>query len=154
MRQGDVPELASQAQGILEEHRQLHAYLETVEAVLSDLRRPEAAALAGLTSSLEKLVPLLRAHFAREEEEGLFDRVQATWPHAAHACERLQGEHRALLARLERLWTESEAKPVAADALGALVAEVRSLLKDLARHEELENQLICGSLDDAMAAQD
>jgi len=156
VRQTDVPELIHQAEGILDEHRRLHAYLERVEAALVFPRPARAAAdwLAGLASSLGELGPFLRAHFGREEEEGLFDRIQATWPHAARACERLQGEHRILLARLERLQAESEARSLAEEALDALVAGVRSLLKDLARHEELENELLCGSLDDAMAAQD
>ena len=156
MRQTDAPKLVPQADGILEEHRQLHGYLEKVEAALSATQPPEAAVVraAGLASSLGELVPFLRAHFEREEEEGLFDRIQAIWPHAAHACERLQGEHRVLLARLERLRAESEAGSVTGEALGVVVAGVRSLLKDLTRHEELENELICGSLDDAMAAQD
>ena len=156
VRQTDVPELIHQAEGILEEHRRLHAYLERVDTAVSAPRPPRAATdwLAGLASSLGELGPFLRAHFAREEQEGFFERIQATWPHAARACERLQSEHGVLLARHERLQAESEARSLTEEALDALVAGVRSLLKDLARHEELENELLCGSLDDAMAAQD
>lgn len=152
MRQTDAA--VPQADGFLEEHRRLRGHLEKVNAAVSATRPPEAAAVPGLASTLGELAPFLRAHFAREEEEGLFDRVQAIWPHAAHACERLRGEHRVLLARLERLRAESEAGSVTEEALSTLRAGVRSLLKDLVCHEELENELICSSLDDAMAAQD
>ncbi len=155
MRQTDAREAVPQAEGILEEHRQLHSYLERVEAALS-APPPEAAAvwLAGLASSLSALAPFLRAHFRKEEEEGLFDQIQATWPHAAHTCDRLLGEHPVLLVRLAGLRAESEAGPLTEEALDALVSGVRSLLKDLSRHEEVENELLYGSLDDAMAAQD
>lgn len=156
MRQTVSPEVVPQAERTLEEHRQLHGYLERVEVALSAPRPPEIAAvwLAGLTSSLSELAPFLRAHFGREEEGGLFDQIQATWPHAAHTCDRLLSEHPALLVRLAALRAESEAGPLTEEALDGLVSGVRSLLKDLSRHEELENELLYGSLDDAMAAQD
>jgi hemerythrin-like domain-containing protein len=154
VRQADAPDLASQADGIVEEHRRLHVHLEKVEAALPAAGPPEAAAVARLASALAELAPFLRDHFAREEKEGLFERVQATWPHAAGACESLEGEHRTLLAGLERLQAESAAAPATEEAVSTLMAGARSLLKDLARHEEVENELIVGSLDDAMAAQD
>lgn len=156
MRQTDAPGVVPQAEGILEEHRQLHGYLERVEAALSAPRPPEAAAvwLAGLAASLWELAPFLRAHFGREEEEGLFDQIQAAWPHTARVCDRLRSEHAVLLARLAGLRAESEAGPLTEEALGVLVSGVRSLSKDLSRHEELENELLCRSLDDSVAAQD
>jgi len=154
VRQADAPDLAPPGDGIVEEHRRLHVCLEKVEAALSAARPPEAAAVARLASTLAELAPFLRAHFAREEEEGFFDRVQATWPHAAGTCERLVGEHRTLLARLERLQDESGAGLATEEAVSTLMAGARTLLKDLVRHEELENELIVGALDDAMAAQD
>jgi iron-sulfur cluster repair protein YtfE (RIC family) len=152
VRQADAPDLAPPENGIVEEHRRLHVCLEKVEAALSVA--PEAAALAGLASALAELAPFLCAHFAREEKEGLFDRVQEAWPHAAGACERLVGEHRTLLARLERLQDESGAGLATEKAFSTLMAGARALVKDLVRHEELENELIVGALDDAMAAQD
>lgn len=131
VRQTVAPEVVPQAEGILEEHRQLHGYLERVEAALSAPPTPEAAAvwLADLAFSLSELAPFLRAHFGREEEEGLFDRIQATWPHAAHICDRLLSEHPVLLARLAGLRAESEPGPLTEEALGALVSGVRSLLR-------------------------
>src|SRR3989304_3495459 len=54
VRQTDAPKLVPQADGILEEHRQLHGYLEKVEAALSATQPPEAAAVraAGLAPTL------------------------------------------------------------------------------------------------------
>lgn len=154
MRQADAPDVAPPADGIVEEHRQLHVQIEKVEAALSAAGAPGAATVAGLVSTLAELAPFLRGHFAREEEEGLFDRVQATWPQAAGTCERLAGEHRTLLARLGRLLDEGGSGPAKEEEASSLMAGVRSLLEDLVRHEELENELIVGALDDAMAAQD
>ena len=153
MRQADAPEFDPRTDGFLEEHRRLHAYLEKVEAALSATGPPETAVLT-LASTLGQLAPSLQAHFAREEEEGLFDRIQVTWPHAAQACERLRGEHGVLLARLERLRAAGEAGSATEGALSTLVDGVRSLLEDLRRHEALENELMTSSMDDAMAAQD
>ena len=153
MRQADAPELESHTDGILEEHRRLHGYLEEVEAALS-ATQPKEAVTSSLASALGQLGPFVQAHFAREEEERLFDRIQERWPHAAGACERLRGEHRVLLARLERLRAEAEAGSIDERALSTLVDGARSLLKDLRRHEALENELLTASLDDAMAAQD
>jgi hypothetical protein len=59
-----------------------------------------------------------------------------------------------LLARLERLQAEGKAGSVSEGALSTLLDGVRSFLKDLGRHEALENELMTGSLDDSVAAQD
>ena len=150
----DAPDLVPPTGGILDEHRQLHAHLARVEVALSAAGSQEKVALAALASVLAELAPLLRAHFAREEEEGLFDRIQTAWPHAAAACERLLDEHKTLLARLERLRTDVEKGSATEVSLESLRTEARSLLKDLEHHEETENELIVGSLDDAVAAQD
>jgi hemerythrin-like domain-containing protein len=154
VRLTDAPDLVPPADGIVDEHRRLHVHLDAVEAALSGAGPPEAAPVAGLASALAELAPFLRAHFAREEEEGLFDRVLAAWPHAAAACECLLDEHTALVARLERLRAEAEEGPATGESLATLRARARSFLEDLGRHEELENELIVGALDDAMAAQD
>jgi iron-sulfur cluster repair protein YtfE (RIC family) len=151
MRPSDASEIVFRADRILEEHRQLHGHLRAVEAALSGLGPP---GLAGLASSLADLAPFLEDHFETEEQEGLFETIQTTWPQATRACERLRGEHRTLLTRLEELRVVSAGPAVSEQALGALAAGTRSLLKDLARHEELENELLAGSLDDAVAAQD
>jgi len=150
------PQRIAQAQEILDEHKRLHGYLEKIEAALSAPPRPEAvgAWLASLASSLQELLPLLRAHFAREDEGGLFEEIEAAWPNAARVCERLRGEHEGLLARFGRLRAETEVAPADEEALQALVARARSLSRDLTRHEEAENELLFRSLDDAVAAQD
>lgn len=144
------------AEGILEEHRLLHSHLERIDSTLAAPPPPGAVAawVAGLASSLRELLPLLRGHFKREEEGRLFAQVQELWPNTAQVCARLLDEHGTLLTRLERLQAETEAKRLDEQALPALVARLRALSKDLALHEERENELLVRSLDDAMAAQD
>ena len=156
MQQTDAPGLVPQAKRILEEHRQLQERLEKIRSALSAPRESERAAvwLSDLAACLRELLPFLRAHFDQEEEGGLFERIQEVWPHAARACTRLQGEHGALLARLESLGAECEKAPLAEEELLSLAVRVRSLSADLASHEGRENELLCGSLDDAVAAQD
>lgn len=156
MSQTPTPRLIPQAEGVLEDHRRLHGHLEKIDAALCSLPPPETAAawLADLASALRELLTLLQAHFAREEEGGFFERIQVAWPHTARACTRLQSEHGTLLARFQRLQAETEAGPLTGEALPVFVARAQSLSKDLARHEELENELLFRSLDDAIAAQD
>lgn len=146
----------SQAQKVLEEHKVLHGYLDKMEAALSALPPPGETSswLGGLASLLQDLLPLLKAHFALEEDGGFFEEIEEAWPHTARACARLREEHGTLLERFERLRAETEAGPSGEEALQALVAHARSLLKDLAHHEETENDLLFRSLDDAVAAQD
>jgi iron-sulfur cluster repair protein YtfE (RIC family) len=156
MFQTSTPRLTPQAEAVLEDHRRLHGHLERIDAALCSPPPPEAAAgwFAALATALRELLPLLQARFEREEEGGFFERIQVAWPHTARACARLQGEHGTLLARFQRLQADAEAGPLAAEAFPVFVGRARSLSKDLSRHEELENELLFRSLDDAIAAQD
>jgi uncharacterized membrane protein YccC len=130
--------------------------LERVEAALAARPPSEVsrAWLAGLASQLQDLLPPLRAHFAYEEDAGLFERIEETWPETARACAHIRGEHGELLSRFERLRVDATAGPADEDTLRRLVAEGRALLRSLAHHEESENELLLRSIDDAVAAQD
>lgn len=146
----------SRAVDLLDEHKRLHAYVEKLEATLAlPPLEARAAWAADLASSLAGLRPLLRAHFASEEQGGgLFEAIRAALPETARACEQLLGEHAGLLDRLDRLTARVQAGTPAEEAWRSLLAEVRSLCHDLARHEERENEFLFRSIEDETAAQD
>jgi hypothetical protein len=151
-----TPGRISAAKRVLEEHKELHSRLERIEAALAARPPSEDSAgwLAALVSQLQDVLPLLQAHFAYEEDAGLFERIVETWPETSRACARLRGEHGALLARFDRLRADATTGPTDEGALRRLTAEGRSLLGSLAHHEESENELLLRSIDDAVAAQD
>jgi hypothetical protein len=146
----------SRAAELLDEHRRLHAHLQTLEAALSAPPALEARAAwaAELASSLATMRLLLQPHFAREEEPGgLFDEIQVALPGAAHACEQLRAEHAGLLDRVERLAAGVQTA-IPPEALRPLLADGLSLCHDLVRHEERENELLLRALEDETPAQD
>jgi Hemerythrin HHE cation binding domain len=145
---------ASRAESLLDEHRSLHELLDRVDSTLAALKSGAATVLSDLSSHLGELGPRLEAHFAHEEEGGLFEEISETWPETAFQCERLLGEHRALLARIAELRADCAAGPAATRGPGGLADRGLSLLRDLAHHEERENELLVRSLDGAVAAQD
>ena len=143
----------SRADAIVEEHKRLHGFVARLESF--DWRAaPPSDGVAELAACLHELVPLLEAHFVSEEQGGLFEEIQEAWPNSAHQCAHLRAEHGGLLARFERLRVEAESGTASAHVLADLVARTRAVCRDLARHEDAENELLCRALDDAVAGQD
>jgi len=141
----DSTSLTTPARQTLEEHRALRRLLAEIDEGVS---RPDAAADEGLVSLLQRLHHQLAAHFAFEEQSGLFDQIQELSPEQAHECARLCDEHGSFLERLEGL-RDAEARSGAGWA-----AEVQGLLRDLERHETQENEILNWVLDDSAEAQD
>ncbi len=78
------------------EHRALHALLGEVEKASANAA--SAATDQALTKRLDSLHERLAAHFAGEEESGLFEQIEELAPERAHECTRLCEEHVGLLA--------------------------------------------------------
>ena len=78
------------------EHAQIHGLVGRLSALLGDgsdgARRREQ-----LRASLEALLPLLEAHFAREERELTPERARTIFPKLAEHVARLDAEHAGLL---------------------------------------------------------
>ena len=129
------------------EHRALHALLGEVEKASAD---PGSVATdEALTKRLDTLHERLAAHFAGEEESGLFEQIQELAPERAHECTRLCEEHSGLLGRLDELRGVDLA---ARD--GDWAAGIRAFLDSLTEHEALENEILTRVLDGSEQAQD
>jgi hypothetical protein len=144
MAQSSSPE--TPAEKTLAEHRALHALLEEIERAST-----ETSAVADeVKPRLDVLRDQLAAHFAGEEEGGLFEQILEEAPEQAHECEKLCEEHQGLLDRVDDL-RSADAATRADPGYGA---SVRALLEALDRHESRENELLTRVLDGSMEAQD
>ncbi|RMG09731.1 MAG: hypothetical protein D6731_19070 [Planctomycetota bacterium] len=115
----------------MEFHKTLPETLDRI-AVANDLERlPEL--LAPLAADLE-------AHFAEEEGPGgLFEQLRADAPHTDPKVQGFEAEHRALLAALRDLRTQTDE----AVRLRAAVDEARrALVHRLRRHHAAEEALV------------
>ena len=133
-----------------EEHRRLRSLLSQVERAFG---RSVARAATGpdvVAAGLDTLRGPLGAHFEEEERAHLYEEIEERAPEQAPVCARLRSEHDGLIRRLDSLRTASpEARRGPTWA-----REVRSLLADLAGHEERETDLLTRTLDGSIGAQD
>lgn len=131
----------------LAEHRALHALLGEVERAATE---PAAASAdEALIARLATLRERLAAHFAGEEESGLFEQIRDLAPEQSHECSRLCDEHTGLLGRLDGLRSAA-----AADRGGEWARGVRAFLDALSAHETRENEILTRVLDGSEQAQD
>ncbi len=154
--QGAAAGRLSQAESVLAQHKELHEVLGKIEAALAD-RPPvgdSAPWLGRLCSCLETLRPQLVAHFTHEEEGGLFEEIEEAMPESSNLCARLNREHGSLVARVVSLCAETSQGLGDEKALEALAGRCRVLLKELANHEALEDDLLFRALEGGIAAQD
>ena len=148
--------MLSQAESVLAQHKELHELLDKIEAALA-ARPPVADSapwLEGLSSCLDTLRPQLEAHFTHEEEGGLFEEIEEAMPESASLCARLSGEHGTLVVKVEILCAECGQAAPDDEALDALAGRCGLLLKELANHEALEDDLLFRALEGGIGAQD
>ena len=135
-------------ESVLEQHAALRRLMGEIQLLLGAPAGPETS--RRLLASLEELLPRLEAHFAHEEDSGLFASIVEKKPEAAHTCAHLAGEHGAFLTRVERL-REAAGGSASLDELRMPLA---ALVADLRAHEDVENELVNEALDGSVAAQD
>jgi hypothetical protein len=127
----------------LGEHR---AILAAVLSLKAHIRGPDPARhdqwIRRLAADLEVLAGLLRPHFAREEEQGMFDAIVQAEPAAIKECARLRGQHGAILEHLSAIARKLEASRHDPGSVEMLRRETRAMLADLARHEAAEDGLL------------
>jgi hemerythrin len=134
-------------ESVLEQHAALRRLMGEVQLLLGAAAGPETT--GRLLDSLEELLPRLEAHFAHEEDSGLFASIVEKKPEAAHTCAHLVGEHGAFLTRVEQL-----RQATGSSSLDELRAPLAALVADLRAHEDVENELVTEALDGSVAAQD
>ncbi len=134
---------------LLQEHDELRKARAAVLAVLEGRGLDSRVWAESLCSSLRDLSLRLSAHFAHEEESGMFDTLrQGDDPACA---ERLLCEHGTLLHRLARLLEQGSRRSEAPLPAG-WGEEVRGLVEDLGAHEARENEVLLGALESSGAA--
>ena len=129
----------------LEEHRQVHFYLDRLTQMLAvvDAGGPEAA--ARLSAELGSLIERLTEHFAGEEQGGLYHGVLDLLPGTTVEVRRLSEQHARLLDTLEmaRLHAQRCVPP----DLPALRQDLAAFLDVLRAHEEAEDELLRRALE-------
>jgi hypothetical protein len=140
---------ASTAKSVVEEHRRLRKFLGSLANTLACLPRPELRRhwVEDLSRQLGALRPLLAAHFAYEEEAGLFEEISEASPADEPACRRLRDEHRGLLAALDGALEGASEAPADEARFESFLGDVREFARELARHEQSENDLVFRALD-------
>lgn len=144
------PSISYSARTAVSEHFNLRQLLAQVMAAFG---RPSPHPGSGpdvVAARLDTLRGPLCAHFDEEERAGLFEQIEDSAPEQTKACNRLRGEHRSLLDRLDLL---RSASPV--ERRGPTWGrEVRSFVEELARHEASESEILNRAIDDATPAAD
>ena len=130
----------------LEEHQQVHFYLDQLERGLKGIESEpaEVETLRRLAAQIEGLEERLREHF-EGESGGLFRAVQDILPDVRGELQRLSGQHAQLLEMLEMARTRAQwGEPSEA---GVLKAELEAFLKAVREHERREEALLTRALE-------
>jgi iron-sulfur cluster repair protein YtfE (RIC family) len=147
------PTVASMTHSILDHHRRMHEAIVALESTVRTTKRVEvprgvvAACVVALRHELAR-------HFASEEDAGLFDQIERNAPETAEACVRLQAQHAAILAELDRLRDSLPPTGTPPSEAESWAAAVRALLAEVKAHELGENALLLAALDRSGGAPD
>ncbi len=95
--------LEQRTQNTLEEHRQIHFYLDQVEVTLDELRggRSDSEPMRRLAAQIEGLKERLVDHHKTEEQGGLFQAILEVMPERRVEISRLINEHKKMIDVLE-----------------------------------------------------
>jgi hypothetical protein len=128
----------------LEEHRQVHFYLDRLRQTLAEI--DAGAAEAGrLSAELGSLIERLTEHFTGEEQGGLYHGVLDLLPGTSGEVRRLSDQHARLLDMLEM--ARLHAQRCAPAELPSLRQDLAAFLDVLRAHEEAEDELLRRALE-------
>ena len=134
--------LEQRTQSTLEEHRQIHFYLDQVELTLNELRGDlsDSEPMRRLAAQIEGLRERLLDHHQTEEEGGLFQAILEIMPERRVEVSRLIREHEKMIEILEmaRIFAQCS-DPDEADALRI---DLREFLEMFRNHERAEDHLL------------
>lgn len=129
-------------QETLEDHRQIHFYLDQIAITLASLREglsdvePMRRLAAQLTGLRERLIE----HHQSEEEDGLFQAILEILPDCCVEIRRLINQHRKLMEILEMARIHAQHDDVM-DADGLRV-DLLQFIEDFRSHEMDEDRLL------------
>ncbi len=132
-------------QQTLDEHRQIHFFLDQLETALETLRvvGRDVEPLRRLAAQLESLCERLEEHFAGERD-GLFPAIVDALPPMEADVRRLQEEHEALIASLQV--ARIHAQRADGTAAESLCDDLQEVLGRLRRHEREEEALLARAI--------
>ena len=131
----------------LEEHRQVHFFLDRLAESVDDLEAgPDGVEpMRRVAAALESLIERLGEHFASEERAGLFQGVVELLPESEGAVRHLTDQHARILEMLEM--ARIHAHRGATGDVALLCADVRGFLDTMRRHEHAEEELLGKALE-------
>jgi hemerythrin-like domain-containing protein len=130
----------------LEEHRQIHFYLDQIDATLQALgrERSDAECLSRLSAQLEGLKEQLTEHYHAEQED-LFPAISELLPDCKAEVDRLRAEHAKMIELLEmaRIHARQDEPTDARD----LRDDLEGFLDLFRRHESQEERLLSRAME-------
>jgi hemerythrin-like domain-containing protein len=134
--------LEQKTQSVLEEHRQIHFYLDQVEVTLNELRGDlsDAEPMRRLAAQIEGLRERLVEHHQAEEEGGLFQAILEILPERRVEISRLINEHEKTIEVLEMARIYAQCGDV--DEADALRIDLHKFLEMFRSHERSEDHLL------------
>lgn len=129
----------------LEEHRQVHFYLDQLMRTLGEIDGGEPGATDRLSAELGSLIERLTEHFTSEEHGGLYDGVVDLLPNLTGEVRRLSEQHARVLDTLEM--ARLHVQRGGAAALPALRQDLVTFVDVLRAHEHAEEELLRQALE-------
>ncbi len=131
----------------LEEHRQVHFFLDRLAESVDDL---EAASdglepMRRVAAELDSLIERLAEHFQAEEKGGLFQGLIEILPEAEGPVRHLSDQHARILELLEM--ARIHARRAAPGDPASLCGDVRGFLDTMRLHEHAEEELLGRALE-------
>jgi hypothetical protein len=140
----DVRETLAYAKHLLAEHRRVHGLLSQIEQQWSlTAAGPQPSGnIAALRESIEKLRSELVKHFSEEQAGGVLEEAAVRCPDLSREEMRLEEEHTALLADLDRIFAGIRTATRVGLVPGELKESFEQLVDRLKAHEAAENRLL------------
>lgn len=131
----------------LEEHRQIHFYLDQISLTLEGMRAglSDVEPMRRLAAQIEGLKERLVDHHRAEEQDGLFQVILELLPDRRVEISRLINQHEKMIEILEMARIHAQCgEPSEADALRV---DMESFLDTFREHEREEDQLLQKAID-------
>ena len=134
----------------LEEHRQIHFFLDQLNSALAalDTASTEVEPLRRLAAQIESLRERLDEHFESEEHGGLFQAILDALPDAVSEVHQLGAQHDRMVEVLEMARIHAQrGEPCEA---GPLRTDLQNFLQMMRNHEQAEEDLVERALEEEM----
>ncbi len=129
-------------QEALEEHRQIHFYLDQIDNALEGLKAglSDVEPIRRLAAQIEALKERLVEHHHNEERGGLFQAILEIMPECRVEISRLINQHEKMIEILEMARIHAQCGE--ATEADALRVDLRDFLNMFREHEQHEDQLL------------